>query len=140
RKVGRFARDGHHLLGMRIRQRIQQHAVHDAENRRVRSNSERQRQYRNRRKSRRLRQHPQRISNILHQRVHVSPRALRLSPPVHVAQASACAPFPCVLWSTAPRRRFDSRFWFFVFVLSFADRWPLITPHCLRTPLRVPHP
>ena len=57
---------------LRIRQRIQHHAVHYAENCSVRANSKRQREHRDDREAWIFRQHPDRVSNVLQQRSHFS--------------------------------------------------------------------
>jgi len=60
-------------LRIRVRKRLHHDVIDHAENRRGRPNPQRQRKYRDRRKSRRLPQIPRRIPNILPQRFHVHP-------------------------------------------------------------------
>ncbi len=56
--------------GIAIRQRPQQHRIHDAKDRRRRANSERQRQHCSNREAGLLAQHPERESQVLPHRFH----------------------------------------------------------------------
>jgi hypothetical protein len=60
----------HELLGMIHRQFLEHDSVNEAEDRRVRANSQRQRQHSNRGESRLLRQHPEPVPRVLPERVH----------------------------------------------------------------------
>jgi len=60
-------------LRIRVRKRLHHDVIDHAENRRGRPNPQRQRKYRDRRKSRRLPQVPRGIPNILPQRFHMHP-------------------------------------------------------------------
>ena len=57
--------DAHQSVGLRVRQRLEQHAVHDAEDRGVRADAECQRQHRHGGERRRPPEHAQRIRDIL---------------------------------------------------------------------------
>ena len=63
------------VVGIVVRQRFEQHGVHDAEHRRVRADSQRERQDHDRRKSRIPQQQPAAVLDIAEQSFHTTPPA-----------------------------------------------------------------
>jgi hypothetical protein len=73
RKILFTFRQPDQLLGMRVRQRIEQYAVHYGKQSGVRTDTQRQRENGDRGESRRFQKHPQTIARILHQFFKRSP-------------------------------------------------------------------
>jgi hypothetical protein len=64
------ARNLDHALGVRIRQRVEEHSVNNAKHRRVGPDAKRERQYSHGREAGVLRQHAQAVTDVLHQCPH----------------------------------------------------------------------
>src|SRR5580693_4669841 len=95
---------------MRVRQRIEQYAVHYGKQSRVRTDTQRQRENGDRRESRRFPKHPQAISHILYQFFKRSPAPHLpgdLLDQADIAQLSPCSTARFVFGFAAFRSVFD---------------------------------